>query len=72
MKTGLCSSFSCDYQVLFALPLKTLLKTSVATAGCTSCDHLSKSQASTIFQRLHPLQGTNLSVVKLPLDMNQI
>lgn len=44
MKTGLCSWFCCDYQAVFALPLKALIKTSVAPAGNTSCDHLSKSR----------------------------
>lgn len=55
VKTGPCFSFCCDYQALFALPLKTLLKTSVSTAGYTSCDHLSKSQALTVFQSVRIL-----------------
>lgn len=49
-KTGLCSSFRCDYQALFAFPLKTLTKTTVTRAGYTSWDNLSKFLVSTIFQ----------------------
>lgn len=68
VKTGFFSSFCCDCQHLFASPHKTLCNSRIyllwSFIEISSLDHNLKC--------LHPLQGTNLSTVKLPIDENQI
>lgn len=69
VKTGFFYPFCCDCKPLFASPHKTLSCNSRiyflwSFIEISSLDHNPKCS--------HPLQGTSLSVVKLPIDENQI